>query len=87
MYRLQFLDPAAREFEGLDRSNSVRVLRKLHWLAANAESITEEGLRGRLAGLSKLREGDFRIVYELLRDEKTIIVHSIGHRSEVYKGR
>lgn len=85
MYRLQFLDLAERDFERLDRSNSTRILRKLHWLATNAESITEEGLRGRMAGLSKLREGDFRIVYELIRDEQTIIVHSIGHRNEVYK--
>ncbi|HMH44966.1 MAG TPA: type II toxin-antitoxin system RelE/ParE family toxin [Pyrinomonadaceae bacterium] len=33
----------------------------------------------------KLREGDYRIIYELLRSEEAIVVHLIGHRREVYK--
>ena len=85
MYRLQFLDPAARDFAGLDKSVSVRILRKLTWLAENAALVTEEGLRGKLAGLAKLREGDFRIVYQFLHAEKTVVIHSIGHRSEIYE--
>ena len=42
-------------------------------------------LKGDLTGLYKLREGDYRIVYQILRGEKVIIIHSIGHRREVYK--
>ena len=85
MYRSRFLDSAECDFARLDKSVSVRILRKLTWLAENAALVTEEGLRGKLAGLVKLREGDFRIVYQLLHDEKTVVVHSIGHRSEIDK--
>lgn len=85
MYRLRFLDAAENEFEKLDKSVSVRILRKLMWLAENAELVAEEGLRGGMSHLSKLREGDFLILYQILHDEQTIVVHDIGHRSEVYK--
>ena len=47
--------------------------------------MTEQGLRGKMAGLSKIREGDFRVVYEFFHEEKVIAIHSIGHRSDVYK--
>ncbi len=58
---------------------------KLDWLAKNAEAAKVEGLHGNLAGYSKLREGDYRIVYEIRHDDKVILIHSIGHRSEIYK--
>ncbi len=44
-----------------------------------------EALKGALAGLYKLREGDYRIIYQVLRKEHVIVIHSIGHRSEVYR--
>ncbi len=87
MYRLQFLEPAARSLRKLDRSVAVRILRKLNWLATNAEAAKEEGLRLDMAGYLKLREGDYRIVYEIIRVGEVILVHSIGHRSEIYKDR
>ena len=62
-----------------------RVVRKLRWLAQNLDSINPESLKGDLAGLYKLREGDYRIVYQVLRAENIIVVHLIGHRRDVYK--
>ena len=38
-----------------------------------------------LAGLFKLREGDYRVFYELIRRERTIVVHAILHRREAYR--
>jgi len=38
-----------------------------------------------LRGLYKLREGDYRIAYEIFKAESLIIVHLIGHRREIYK--
>jgi mRNA-degrading endonuclease RelE of RelBE toxin-antitoxin system len=45
-------------------------VRRLRWLAENLESINTESLKGRLRGLYKLREGDYRIAYEILRRER-----------------
>jgi len=37
--------------------------------------------------LYKLREGDHRIIYQILRKEKLILIHCIGHRKDVYRRR
>jgi mRNA interferase RelE/StbE len=55
------------------------------WLAENLEEIKPKALTGELSGLYKLREGDYRIIYEIVHKEKVIILHSIGHRREVYQ--
>lgn len=85
MYRIRFLKPASRELERLDKAVATRIVRRLRWLAENLDSINPEALKGRLQGLYKLREGDHRIAYEILRGERLIIVHLIGHRREIYK--
>jgi mRNA interferase RelE/StbE len=41
-------------------------------------------LRGRLRGLRSLRVGTFRVIYQLARDEKTVRVVAIRHRSVAY---
>ena len=66
-------------------NRSQTIVRKLRWLAQNLDSINLESLKGGLAGLYKLREGDYRIAYQVLRSENTIVIHLIGHRRDVYK--
>ena len=85
MYSLTDLLSAQRQLGRLDSSVAIRIKRKLDWLIENIESLDPEGLRHGLAGLAQIREGDYRIIYERLDAEQLIIVHSIGHRSEIYK--
>lgn len=85
MYSIRFEDDAIRDFEKLDKSVAKRIARKLDWLSEKAEAIQHLGLRGELTGLAKLREGDYRIIYELLTAERIIVIYFVGHRSEVYK--
>ena len=47
--------------------------------------IKPEALVGPLLGLSKLRMGDYRVVYEADRENRLITVHLIGHRREIYR--
>mgnify|MGYP003389990226 CR=1 FL=1 len=85
MYQIQFLADARRDLERLDAPIARRIVKKLNWLAENAENVEPTGLRSGLAGLARIREGDYRIIYEIKHLELAIIVHFIGHRSEVYK--
>jgi mRNA interferase RelE/StbE len=55
------------------------------WLGENIDSIVPKRLTGQLSGLCKLREGDYRIIYQILREEKTITIHTIGHRKDIYR--
>jgi len=85
IYNIRILEAATRELERLDRMIGRRIAKRINWLAENLESIKPQGLKGDLAGLYKLREGDYRIIYQILRKEKIILIHSIGHRRDVYR--
>lgn len=87
MYRIRILDAAVRELAQLDKPISRRIAERINWLAANLDNIKLEALSGELAGLYKLRVSDYRIIYEILQDEQTIIIHAIGHRRDIYRKR
>ena len=87
MYRIRILDAAARELASLDKPIGRRIVERIRWLAANLDEIKPEVLTGDMAGLCKFRVGDYRVVYEILRSEQTIVIHLVGHRRNVYKRR
>ncbi len=84
-YEIRFLPEAVVELKRLDSVVSRRIAARLDWLRSNLDSITPQALTGKLAGLYKLRVGDYRVVYEILRNERAIVVQSAGHRSDIYR--
>ncbi len=42
-------------------------------------------LRRTLAGLFKLRVGNYRIIYQIKNNEVVVLVIAVGHRSRIYK--
>ena len=46
-----------------------------------------KALRGELEGLYSARRGDFRIVYEILDEERVVLIHLAAHRADVYRPR
>lgn len=87
MYRLRILPAATRELERLDKPVARRIAERISWLAANLDDIRPEPYKGDLAGLYKFRVGDYRVIYQILHDEQTIVIHQVGHRSEIYRKR
>ncbi len=85
MFTPRILKGASRELERLDPAVARRIVDRIRWLAGNIENIKPEPLKGDLAGFFKLREGDYRIIYEILRKEHLVVIHSVGHRSTIYK--
>ncbi len=61
-----------------------RIAKKIEWLAENIDQIIPEQLTGNLAGYYKLRVGDYRVIYDLINEEKVLIISKVGHRSEIY---
>jgi mRNA interferase RelE/StbE len=87
VYSLRILQPAAKELEKIDRSTAERIADRIQWLSENLELTKLYPLKGELKGLYKIREGSYRIIFEILKNERTIIIHSVGHRREIYKRR
>jgi len=42
-------------------------------------------LKGDLTGLRRIRAGQYRIIYEIQKDELIILVVRTGHRKEIYR--
>jgi len=87
MYDLRILEDASRDLSRLDKGVGRRIVERVNWLAATLDEIRPEALTGDLVGLFKLRVGDYRVIYEIVRKEKTIVIHAIGYRREIYRKR
>ena len=87
MFRVRILDAATRGLARLDKPLARRIIERITWLATNLDTISPEALTGELAGFYKLRVGDYRVIYEILHAEQTLMIHGIGHRREIYRRR
>ncbi len=84
MYRVRTLNAAAHDLSQLDKPVGRRVVKRLSWLVENLDEIKPDALTGDPAGFYKFRVGDYRVLYEILREEQLIVVHAIGHHREIY---
>lgn len=87
MYSIRLLKAATRDLQKLDRTVAKAILGRLEWLSKNLQDTKLFPLKGDLRGLYKLREGSYRIIFEILHEDRIIMVHFIGHRRDVYKQR
>ena len=84
-YSVELKTEALVSLERLTQVEKNRIIRKIYWLATNFDSITPDYLTANLAGLFKLRVGNYRVVYSFNRELRIITIHIIGHRSEIYR--
>lgn len=85
MYTVRVLKAASKELARLDKKIAKRLIERIRWLAENLDQAKPVALKGELAELFKLREGDYRIIYEIIRKERVIVIHALGHRREIYQ--
>lgn len=87
MYRAEITDDAEGDLEKLDKQVAKRLYKRLKWFEENFERITPEPLSGPLADLYKFRVGDYRVLYDILREERVLLIYRVRHRREVYNER
>jgi mRNA interferase RelE/StbE len=85
VYQVRILEEAARYLAKADTAVVRRIVSRIRWLAENLDNIQPVALTGNLAGLYKLRAGDYRVIYEIVQSEQMIIIHLVGHRREIYR--
>jgi mRNA interferase RelE/StbE len=87
-HRVEIGSKANAQLAELDTAIGASVERKIQWLADNAAVMVHRRLVGMpedLAGLCKLRVGDYRILYWNYPAQKLVRIYRIQHRSEVYR--
>ena len=82
-YRLVIRRSAGKEIEALPLKDRRRVVTKIHGLAENPRPAGCEKLSGEEK--YRVRQGDFRILYEIVDHELIVTVVKVGHRREVYR--
>ncbi len=82
-YRLVIKPSAAREIEDLPQRDRRRVVERIQSLALNPRPMGCERLSGR--DQYRVRQGDYRIPYEVHDFEIVVVVVKVGHRHEVYR--
>ncbi len=85
MYSVDFSSQALEDLLRLDKAVYERIIKKIEWLAAHFDAIVPQPLKGKFHGIYKLTIGDWRVLYTFDMKGKTITIHMVGHRSEIYK--
>jgi len=85
VYQVVSLPTALDALSKLDKSIVKRIINRIEWFSKNIENSSLIPLKSRLSGFYKLRIGDWRIIYEISKRAKTIFIHKIGHRKDIYK--
>jgi len=84
-WSVEYAPRAAKALRKLDRQVARRIFDGLERLASLDEPTAScTALGGPLAGLWRLRVGDYRVILDIRRDEVVIIAIDLGHRSEIY---
>jgi len=82
-YRLLVKPSAVREIEALPRQDRPRIIARISSLARDPRPPGCEKLSGR--GQYRLRQGNYRILYEVQDLDLVVVVVKVGHRREVYR--
>jgi mRNA-degrading endonuclease RelE of RelBE toxin-antitoxin system len=85
-WRVTVMAPARRQFDRLPIAVATAVLETLDAIAENPRRLGKR-LVFEHEGHWSARRGPYRIIYELLDDERIVRVLAIGHRRDVYRPR
>ena len=82
-YEIQFKKSVSKDLRGIPNKDIKKILNRIDNLAIDPKG---EGCK-KLSGqeLYRVRQGAYRIIYEIKEDEVVVIVIKVAHRSFVYR--
>ncbi len=82
-YKVTFKKSVEKDLNPIPKSDVIKIIAKIDTLAQNPRRVGAIKLSGN--ELYRIRQGLYRIVYEIKDQELTVLVIKVGHRSDVYK--
>lgn len=84
-YKLQLKESAAKELEAIDsKTDRRRIVDKIRSLGANPRPHGSEKLAG-YDDRYRLRQGNYRIVYNINDARREVTIFKVAHRRDVYR--
>ncbi|MBS0557530.1 MAG: type II toxin-antitoxin system RelE/ParE family toxin [Proteobacteria bacterium] len=82
-YELKFAARATKDLRGLPKADVRRIMQRIVGLQDDPRPVGAIKLAGRETW--RLRQGDYRILYDIFDNVLVIDVIQIGHRRDVYR--
>ena len=82
-YELLIKRSARKELEALPSKDRARIVTRIHTLAHNPRPSKCEKLSGQER--YRIRQGDYRVLYEVDDGQLMVTIVKIGHRGDVYR--
>ena len=82
-YELAFKQSVAKDLRAVPKRNLRTILKRIDSLAGNPRPVDCEKLSGQER--YRVRQGAYRIVYEIVDARLVVIVVTTGHRRDVYR--
>ncbi|MBT64849.1 MAG: type II toxin-antitoxin system mRNA interferase toxin, RelE/StbE family [Puniceicoccaceae bacterium] len=82
-YRIVIKKSAAKEIERIEIKDRIRIIEKIRTLASNPHPAESKKLSGQ--GKYRIRQGNYRILYQVIGQELIVNVVKVGHRRDIYK--
>ncbi|MFA5075175.1 MAG: type II toxin-antitoxin system RelE/ParE family toxin [Candidatus Babeliales bacterium] len=84
-FKYIFSQAAKRDLKKLDKQIVKKIIIKLDELVTGREGLDIKAMINVKSPQYRLRVGDYRVIFEELRNEIIIVIISVGHRKEIYK--
>lgn len=81
-FRIVIKKSAAKEIERIEKKDRIRIIEKIRCLASDPRPFGSKKLSGQEK--YRIRQGNYRILYQVIDDELIINVVKVGHRRDIY---
>ena len=82
-YRIEIKKSAGKELKKIKGKDQERIIERIRGLAQNPRPPGSKKLSGEEK--YRIRQGDYRILYQVFDDTLLVVIVKIAHRRDVYK--
>lgn len=83
-FEIEFKGSAEKDLRRIESSSIPEILKRIETLTENPFPRQSQKLKGTQATY-RLRAGEYRVIYQVDVEPKTITIYHIRHRKDVYK--
>ncbi|MDA0349124.1 MAG: type II toxin-antitoxin system RelE/ParE family toxin [Verrucomicrobia bacterium] len=82
-YRIEIKKSAGKELQKIKGKDQERIIERIRGLAQEPRPSGSKKLSGEEK--YRIRQGDYRILYQIFDETVLIVIVNVGHRRDVYK--